>query len=77
MTPTITNQEAINLYDQTCSLLSLRRQIDENLMEEMIAVPDEVKVLVVESCINRCKITLNHIIENYVYERLLTTANAL
>ena len=77
MTPTITNQEAIKLYDQTCSLLSLRRQIDENLMEEMIAVPDEVKVLVVESCISRCKITLNHIIENYVYERLLTTANAL
>ena len=77
MTPTITNQEAINLYDQTCSLLSLRRQIDENLMEEMIAVPDEVRVLVVESCINRCKITLNHIIENYVYERLITTANAL
>lgn len=77
MTPTITNQEAIKLYDQTCSLLSLRRQIDENLMEEMIAVPDEVKVLVVESCINRCKITLTHIIENYVYERLLTTAHAL
>ena len=77
MTPTITNQEAIKLYDQTCSILSLRRQIDENLMEEMIAVPDEVKVLVVESCINRCKITLNHIIENYVYERLLTTAHTL
>jgi hypothetical protein len=77
MKPTITNQEAINLYDQTCSLLSLRRQIDENIMEEMLAVPEEVKVLVVESCINRCKITLTHIIENYVYERLLTTAHAL
>jgi len=77
MRPTITNQEAVNLYDQTCSLLSLRKQIDESLMDEMIAVPDEVKVLVVESCINRCKITLTHIIENYVYERLLTTAHAL
>lgn len=77
MTPTITNQEAINLYDQTCSLLFTRGQVSENLMQEMIAVPDEVKVLVVESCINRCKITLNHIIENYVYERLITTANAL
>jgi hypothetical protein len=77
MKPTITNQEAINLYDQTCSLLSLRKQIDESLMDEMISVPDEVKVLVVESCINRCKITLTHIIENYVYERLLTTAHAL
>ena len=77
MRPTITNQEAINLYDQTCSLLSLRKQIDESLMDEMISVPDEVKVLVVESCINRCKITLTHIIENYVYERLLTTAHAI
>jgi hypothetical protein len=77
MRPTITNQEAVKLYDQTCSLLSLRKQIDESLMDEMIAVPEEVKVLVVESCINRCKITLTHIIENYVYERLLTTAHAL
>lgn len=77
MIPTITNQEAVKLYDQTCSLLSLRKQIDEILMDEMIAVPDEVKVLVVESCINRCKITLTHIIENYVYERLLATAHAL
>jgi hypothetical protein len=77
MRPTITDQEAVNLYDQTCSLLSLRKQIDESLMDEMIAVPEEVKVLVVESCINRCKITLTHIIENYVYERLLTTAHAL
>lgn len=77
MTPTITNQEAIKLYDQTCSLLFTRGQVGENLMEEIIGVPDEVKVLVVESCINRCKITLNHIIENYLYERLLTTANAL
>jgi hypothetical protein len=77
MRPTITDQEAVKLYDQTCSLLSLRKQIDESLMDEMIAVPEEVKVLVVESCINRCKITLTHIIENYVYERLLTTAHAL
>jgi hypothetical protein len=77
MRPTITDQEAVKLYDQTCSLLSLRKQIDESLMDEMISVPDEVKVLVVESCINRCKITLTHIIENYVYERLLTTAHAL
>ena len=46
-------------------------------MEEMLAIPEEVKVLVVESCIDRCKITLTHIIENYVYERLLTTAHAL
>lgn len=77
MRPTITDQEAVNLYDQTCSLLSLRKQIDESLMDEMIAVPKEVKVLVVESCINRCKITLTHIIKNYVYERLLATAHAL
>jgi hypothetical protein len=77
MNPTITNQEAIKLYDQTCSLLFTRGQVSESLMEEIIAVPEEVKVLVVESCINRCKITLNHIIKNYLYERLLTTANAL